>query len=66
MGCFIIPLGLCQDIEGLIEKFWWGQQRDGRKIHWLKWDKMTKSKMVGGIDKQDLALFNDCFLAKKI
>uniref|UniRef100_A0A7N2KX33 Reverse transcriptase n=1 Tax=Quercus lobata TaxID=97700 RepID=A0A7N2KX33_QUELO len=30
------------------EKFWWGQRRDKRKIHWLKWEELTKSKLEGG------------------
>ena len=24
MSCFLLPVGLCQDIEMLIRKFWWG------------------------------------------
>ena len=24
MGCFKLPLGLCNDIEVLVKKFWWG------------------------------------------
>jgi len=31
MGCFKIPLGLCHDIEALINKFWWGQRGKGGK-----------------------------------
>ena len=27
MGCFKIPLGLCQEIEAMIKKFWWGVKR---------------------------------------
>ncbi|XP_065635520.1 uncharacterized protein LOC136070080 [Quercus suber] len=49
MGCFKLPLGLCNDIEVLVKKFWWGQRGDRRKVHWLKWEEMTKSKMVGGM-----------------
>ena len=33
MGCFKLLLGLCRDIETLIQKFWWGQHGERRKIH---------------------------------
>ena len=47
MGCFKIPVGLCHEIQSMVKKFWWGQRGDKRKIHWLKWEEMTKSKMNG-------------------
>lgn len=47
MGCFKLPIGLCNDIESLVRKFWWGQHVDRRKIHWLWWDELTKSKWSG-------------------
>ena len=40
MSCFKLPLGLCNDIESLIRKFWWGQRGERRKIHWMKWDSL--------------------------
>jgi len=64
MGCFKIPLGLCHEIESMVKKFWWGQRGDKRKIHWLKWEELTKSKTKGGMGFRDLALFKDSLLAK--
>lgn len=64
MGCFKLPLSLCNEIEVLIRKFWWGQQGDKRKIYWVKWEEMTKSKLVGGMGFRDLALYNDSLLTK--
>ena len=61
MGCFKLPVSLCNEIESLIKKFWWGQRGDRRKIHWVKWEEMTKSKTIGGMGFQDLAMFNDSF-----
>ena len=46
-------MGLCNEIEAMIKKFWWGQQRDCRKIHWVKWDDLTKAKGVGGMGFRD-------------
>ena len=65
IGCFKLPLGLCNEIETLIKKFLWGQEGDRRKIHWVKWEEMTKSKTIRGMGFRDLAMFNDSLLAKQ-
>ena len=35
-GCFKLPIGLCNEIEVLIRRFWWGQRGVLRKIHWIQ------------------------------
>ena len=65
MGCFKLPVGLCNEIEVMVRKFWWGQRGEKRKIHWLKRDEMTKTKEEGGVGSLDLALHNDSLLAKQ-
>ncbi|MCH82913.1 putative ribonuclease H protein [Trifolium medium] len=49
MSCFLLPKNLCQHIESLTCKFWWGNSTDKRKIHWVKWDQICKPKRTGGL-----------------
>ena len=32
MSCFKLPVGLCDEIEALIRKFYWGQKGEQRKV----------------------------------
>jgi hypothetical protein len=36
--------GLCQHIDGLLRKFWWGCKDGKRKTCWVAWEDMTKPK----------------------
>ena len=65
MSCFLLCLGLCQEIEGLICKFWWGQSGERRKIHWVKWGDMCDPKSEGEMGFKELSLFNEALLAKQ-
>ena len=35
MSLFKLPKGLCNDINSIIAKYWWGQTSNERKIHWI-------------------------------
>ena len=48
----------------MIQKFWWGQRGDRRKIHWKKWDILCQSKSKEGLVFKELGKFNEAMLAK--
>ena len=66
MSCFKLLVGLCHDIEMLIRKFWWGQRREQRKIHWRNWEVMCQPKGQGSLGFKDLVKFNEAMLAKQL
>jgi len=54
MSCFKLPVTLCNDIEQLIRKFWWGHRGNQRKIHWPKWSTLCLPKDRGGMGFKEL------------
>ena len=66
MNCFKLPITLCNDIEQLIRKFWWGHREDQRKIHWTKWSSLCLPKDLGGMGFKELQKFNYVTLAKQV
>ncbi|XP_020535519.2 uncharacterized mitochondrial protein AtMg00310-like [Jatropha curcas] len=46
-------------------KFWWGQKKDERKIHWLIWYSLCRSKDQGGVGFRNLRAFNLAMLSKQ-
>ena len=66
MSCFKLPEGLCDEIEALIRKIFWGQKGEQRKIHWKKWEVLCKPKSERGMGFKDLGKFNNAMLAKQV
>ena len=66
MSCFRLLDRLCQDLEGLMRRFWWSHGEDKRKIYWVSWRKLCLPKSGGGMDFCDLRKFNTALLAKQV
>ena len=65
MNCFQLPKTWCDEISSLISSYWWGQQRDERKVHWVKWESLCVPKIDGGLGFRNLHFFNTALLAKQ-
>jgi hypothetical protein len=65
MSCFLLPKKLCNQLEGMACKFWWGSKDENRKIHWVSWNKMCKGKNKGGLGFRKSRAFNEALLAKQ-
>jgi hypothetical protein len=65
MSCFQFTKKQCKKISGVSSNFWWGTKDGQRKVYWISWDKMCRSKDRGGLDFCDFECFNKAFLAKQ-
>ncbi|XP_030964645.1 uncharacterized protein LOC115985893 [Quercus lobata] len=65
MSCFKLPDSLCDELAGMVRKFWWGQNNGADKMAWLSWEKMCTPKEAGGMGFRDLKAFNLALLAKQ-
>ncbi|KAL8156575.1 hypothetical protein AgCh_001610 [Apium graveolens] len=65
MSCFMLPKSLCQELERMMNSFWWVSKGNNRKgIRWLSWENMSMAKGKGGMGFRDLHGFNLALLGK--
>ena len=65
MSIFKFPKSTCDNINSLLAKYWWGQTKEERKIHWINWKKLCTQKKEGGMGFHDLHSFNLAILSKQ-
>jgi hypothetical protein len=64
MAVFKLSGSFCDQYERLIKDFWWGDDKEHRKVHWTAWDNLIKPKGKGGLGFRDMHLFNQALLAR--
>ncbi|XP_059461959.1 uncharacterized protein LOC132190952 [Corylus avellana] len=65
MSVFCLPKLLCSEINSLMQKFWWDQKENDKRIAWMSWSCMGHSKKRGGMGFRDFTCFNTALLAKQ-
>jgi hypothetical protein len=65
MSCFDLTRSLCEEISAMICRYWWSNQDERNKCHWVSWEKMSRSKEEGGLGFRDLPIFNMAMLARQ-
>ena len=54
MSAFDLTKGLCEQMTAMICRFFWAQQDNDEKIHWLSAEKLTLFKKERGLGYKDL------------
>lgn len=66
MSCFMLPKSICEEIQIVMNAFWWQNNSASKKgIRWLSWQKMCMTKSRGGLGFRDIKGFNIALLSKQ-
>ncbi|GLU18032.1 hypothetical protein SLE2022_343540 [Rubroshorea leprosula] len=64
MSAYLIPKGILLSIDKIRRRFLWGGGAEERKINWVSWGEVCKSKDKGGLGVRDLRKFNLALMGK--
>ena len=64
MQCNLLPGRILNGLDRLNRNFLWGSSEVAKKIHWVGWDKVIKSKEEGGLGLQSAKGKNIALLSK--
>jgi len=64
MGCFLLPHAICEELESMKTKLYWGGDVGKRKLHWMSLKKLARHKKEGGLGFQFMKAFNLALLTK--
>ncbi|PWA74034.1 RNA-directed DNA polymerase, eukaryota, Reverse transcriptase zinc-binding domain protein [Artemisia annua] len=64
LSLFKAPGVVLENIERMMNKFLWTGSREGRGIHWVSWDIVTRPKRFGGLGISKLSEVNLALLVK--
>ncbi|XP_074336615.1 uncharacterized protein LOC141673774 [Apium graveolens] len=65
MNFFSIPGEVCNNIQRLMNSYWWSNKGRNKGIRWMAWERLCESKFNGGLGFKDLRCFNVSMLAKQ-
>ncbi|GAA0173847.1 hypothetical protein LIER_27371 [Lithospermum erythrorhizon] len=49
MNCFKFSIGIIEELNKVMAKFWWAGSGKESGIHWKKWSTMSMNKEKGGL-----------------
>jgi len=65
MSIYLLPNSVIDDIEKMINAFWWGGRSNNRRIKWMAWERVACPKEFGGMGFRNFKAFNLSMVAKQ-